>query len=417
MLNILKLFKYCFRKSSLATLEIKPDRTLYPKILHIANWYPNQNNPVEGNFIRDHIHIFKKEYFSSAIAVQLRENPKIWFKLRVEHIDNETVGYYIHTRIRIDRAKEALSTLLLIYALFHSRFWRYDLLQFHIAIPLLIHFNHWKHIIRKKILITEHWTAYHYNFYLPENSKSLIRLRKPFQQELPVLAVSQALLNDIKLFSGGASFPGYVIPNVVPLLGPRDKLNNTPVLFTVNVWRLLKDPIPMLEGLALAKARGCQFKLVIGGYGEMIPEMERVVSRTDLYCCTEFRGRMTKSAIASQLQATDGFIFSSKYETFSVACAEALGAGVPLIGPLIPAVSEYSHTGNWQEVPERTPEAWANAILTFLKRISFGDFDAVKIASEAHSRFSESAIRSSYRRAIQETLSSLNQDKNKNKCV
>lgn len=417
MLNPFQMAKSILAQNRILPSKRQKNLKHQQKVLHIANWYPSLKNPVEGNFVRDHIQIFKKEFPGSAIAVQVRDNATTWLKPSVESLDCETVGYFIDTKISAHRVTEIFSTLLLLYALLRSRFWRYDVLQFHIGVPLLIHAHYWRQIIRKRIVITEHWTAYHYNFYLPEKSKSLIRLRKPFQQELPVLAVSQALLNDIRLFSGGAFFPGYVIPNVVPLLGPRNKQNNTPVLFTVNVWRLLKDPIPMLEGLALAKARGCQFKLVIGGYGEMIPEMERVVSRTDLYCCTEFRGRMTKSAIASQLQATDGFIFSSKYETFSVACAEALGAGVPLIGPLIPAVSEYSHTGNWQEVPERTPEAWANAILTFLKRISFGDFDAVKIASEAHSRFSESAIRSSYRRAIQETLSSLNQDKNTNKCV
>lgn len=111
---------------------------------------------------------------------------------------------------------------------------------------------------------------------------------------------------------------------------------------------------------------------------------------------------MTKAEIAAQLRTTDGYVFSSRYETFSVACAEALGAGVPLIGPHIPAIAEYAGESDWQMVESRSAGDWASALVEFLGRIAAGEYNRAAIAGRAATRFSVESIRSEYRKVLRE---------------
>ncbi|MCC1498217.1 glycosyltransferase family 4 protein [Alcanivorax sp. 1008] len=366
------------------------------KILHIASWYPNPWDGVEGNFVRDQIRVFKKELDAETIVVQVRPSPNRWPRFQVISLDEGARGYFMLAAVKPGKAMEWLSTAFLFFVLLKERAWRFNCFHFHIAYPLLLHSNLWRWIFRKPILISEHWSAYHYNFYLPENSKDIDILRRPFQNGYPVIAVSQALANDIFSFSKRHDFSGFVIPNFVPLHGARADKNTIPVFFSVNTWRSIKNPMPMLQGLNRALVDGHHFKLVIGGAGDMIDKMRSFVGGTALEKCTIFLGKMTKNEIADQLTKSNGYLFSSDYETFSVACAEALGAGVPLIGPYIPAIAEYASDQEWVKVDSSDSDGWSAAISRFLRQWQLGCWDSAIIAERAASRFSEDALRASY---------------------
>lgn len=370
-------------------------------ILHIASWYPNPWDSIEGNFVRDQIRVFKQELDAETIVVQVRSSASRWPRLRQIALDDNARGYFLLASVKPGKVMECLSAILLVAVLLKERAWRFNLFHFHIAYPLLLHSKAWRWIFRKPIVISEHWSAYHYNFYLPEGAKALRSLRKPFRQGFPVFVVSQSLLNDIRQFSGCNSFPGFVIQNFVPLHGAPIVQNKVPVLFSVNRWRAIKNPMPMLEGLRRAAMSGLVFKLVIGGFGDMIDEMRYFVEGGSLRQCTVFTGKMTKLEIADQLLESDGYLFSSDYETFSVACAEALGAGVPLIGPDIDAIAEYASKNEWIKVESRDEEGWFAAITKYVELHNASFFNPEAIARRAAERFSGGAIRRQYREAME----------------
>lgn len=373
-------------------------------ILHVAGWYPGPWSRVEGNFVQDQVRLFLQEAGGKAIVVQVRHDPSHLLALRLLELDGGVRGHYLLTRLQPGRLTEALATLLLLFALVRTRAWRFDALHFHIAYPLLLHVRFWRGLLRKPILISEHWSAYHFKFHLAEGAKALGRLRRPFQAGMPVLAVSRALLQDIREFARREDFPGYVIPNVVPLQGSVETGNRIPVLFCVNRWVDIKDPMPMLAGLVRAMADGARFELVIGGFGDLLAEMQAFVAGSGLAACTRFLGEMSKPEIAKQLRSADGYLFNSRYETFSVAAAEALGAGVPLVGPHIPAIAEYASPEDWQLVESRDATGWSAAARGFLDRLAGGGFDRAAIAARAATRFSPDAIRAAYRNVLEETL-------------
>ncbi|MDF1629709.1 MAG: glycosyltransferase family 4 protein [Alcanivoracaceae bacterium] len=370
------------------------------KILHIASWYPNPWDGLEGNFVRDQIRVFRQELDAETIVVQVRTSAGHWPRLRTITLDDGARGYFLLAAVKPGKVLEWLSSIFLVIVLIRERAWLYKALHFHIAYPLLLHSRLWRKIFRRPIMISEHWSAYHYNFYLPESSKALLTLRKPFQQGDAVLVVSKALLRDIRRFSGCDSFPQFVIPNFVPLHGASDGNQQVPTLFAVNRWRSIKSPMPMLEGLEMAARLGAEFKLVIGGFGEMINEMDSFVQLGALKGRTIFFSKMTKLQIADQLAGSDGYLFSSDYETFSIACAEALGAGIPLIGPDIPAIAEYASDTEWVKVKSRDAQGWSVAIASFLDRHNAGEFAPDLIAKRAAQHFSTDVIRRRYREAM-----------------
>lgn len=374
-----------------------------PRVLHIANWYPNPWDAVEGNFVRDQIGVFAQEVPARVVVVQVRSVAGFWPRLRRIALDGGARGYFLLAPVRPGRATEWLSALLLMGVLLRERAWRFDALHFHIAYPLLMCSWLWRWWVRKPILVSEHWSAYHYKFHLPEGSKALQRMRQPFRHCKAVFAVSGALLSDVRAFAGSSALAGFVLPNVVPLhgAGGGGASRWVPVLFAVSRWVAVKNPMPMLEGLSRAAEAGQTFRLVIGGYGPLVDAMTTFVASSALRNCTTFTGKLTKPQIADQLAQTDGYLFSSDYETFSVACAEALGAGVPLIGPHIAAIAEYAGPQDWVQVPERNPEGWRSAIVHFLETGASARWDRTAIAQRAVTQFSEATLREGYRQAMQ----------------
>lgn len=371
------------------------------KILHVANWYPNPWSELEGNFISRQIQLFCDEIPGEAVVVQVRHHSSTMAQICQVNLIGDVPGYFFLTSLNAaGRLSALLSTLLLLYVLVRHRFWRFSALHFHIANPLLSYIGAWKHIVRKPIFISEHWSAYHFNFYLPRDSTKLEPLRRPFYHQYPLITVSHALIQDIYNFARTNKFPAYVIPNVVPLHGASRHTNSVVRLFTVNRWVPIKDPMTMLEGLALAMEAGEEFELIIGGGGELLEQMTDFIKSSSLASSTRSLGWMDNNQIANQLSHADGYVFSSRYETFSVACAEALGAGVPLIGPMIPAIAEYADHSEWEQVRGRSASDWKVALIRFLERFQNKGFDPTRIADRCASQFSPDVLKRKYRTIV-----------------
>ena len=366
------------------------------KILHITNWYPNKWDNIEGIFIKEQYKVFSKVSKANLLHIQVREGDN-WFSFeKINYSENET-GYFIITRIKMNRVIEILSTLLLIWALIKHKAFKYDLMHFHIAYPLLTYYNCWKKIIKTPIIISEHWSAYHYNFYLPKETKKLERVKNIFRQKIPLITVSKALLNDIQNFAGTKDFPSAVIPNIIDLQHFRYKnnpLNEVPTFFIVNVWRSIKNPFPMLEAFANLASCNKAFKLNIGGFGPLLEEMKRFVKEKGLKSQVSFLGKLNKEEIADALALSDAYLYSSDYETFSVACAQALASGCPLIGPPIPAIMEYSDSAERVNVENNNAKEWEEALVFFIN--NYKKFNRAEISKKAHKRFNTDHIRSLY---------------------
>ncbi len=371
------------------------------KVLHIANWYPNKWDNLEGIFIQEQYRVFSKVTDSHLINVQVREGTKLIQYKYIKYSENEE-GYYILTKIKLNKILEIFTTFLLLWALIKSNYKKYEILHFHIAYPLLIHYFLWKKIIKIPVIISEHWSAYHFNFYMPKETKKLDGIKKIFKQNIPLITVSKALLKDIQKFSGTKVFPSTVIPNVIDekffYYRNTEITNDIPVFFSVNNWRKIKNPFPMLEGFAKLHHQGIDFKLVLGGYGEEIEKMKAYIQTEGFFEKVNFLGKMDKQEIADMLAQSDAYLFSSSYETFSVVCAQALCCGVPLIGPKLIAIQEYADDNIFLSLENNNSNEWAKKLETFV--LTRANYNRKEIANQVNAYLSNKNIAKQYKEIL-----------------
>ncbi|ADR22202.1 glycoside hydrolase [Marivirga tractuosa] len=358
------------------------------KILHITNWYPNQFNKYEAKWIKEHI---------DALSVKT-ENRVIHFELfkheRFRVIKNKT-KYLSQYLIQIPFEKwfiyEVIHFSFLVYILLIKRKSKeFDVINFHIAYPMLTYWHWIKRFIKKPIVITEHWSAYHYNFGV---NKNLPRIKKIFSQKLPVITVSKALANDIKQFAN-SDFPSFLIPNVVDenIFYPGNNTKEN-FYFMVSQWKSPKTPLLAMKAF-INSSYVNDHQLIIGGYGSLWNEMKQYVSSNNLESKIKFVEKLNSSQIANYMRKCKAFLHPTDYETFSVVCAEAIACGAFVVAPNSGGIPEVIKSNGFL-LSKNTLDAWEKAfeLASFkFNSISVNQFSA-KTIGDKYSKVLESLVR------------------------
>jgi glycosyltransferase involved in cell wall biosynthesis len=362
------------------------------RILHITNWFAEPNAPQRVPFISEHIQALAPHVIQQLWHVEVQEGP-LGFHSHTMPRGFHGQALILASPIASWQLREFLTLLLLL--LLRLRLWRggWDLVVLHIAYPLLRFPQLVQLLFGRRLLLIEHWSAYHTNFQLPSASPALRRLKGMFTTGIPVVAVSQALAADIRRFAGLPELPVSVVPNAVdtslfcrnPQLSPPA----SPTFLMVASWAPIKRPLLVLAAIRAILPQWPQLRLRVIGGGELFAEMEAHISAHDLSAAVQLLGPQPKLRIASELQRSTALLHPSAYETFSVVCAEALCCGVPVLASAVGALPELITPANGRLVAN-TPEAWTDALLHLLTAPPTWNHDA--IAQEASARFSRQAV-------------------------
>ncbi len=368
------------------------------KILHVANWYPSNIQEKRAIWIRDQIELLPEvDHEVWHLEVVYGPLPKVEF----QHVSDRERSLILHFPTKRWFVIEILTSLLLTYLLFFKLSLNtFSHLHFHIAYPLLTYWHWLRKFVDKPVLVSEHWSAYHYNFHIPIKKKRR-RIERIFFNPMTLLTVSEALAQDIKKFSGNEFLSTRVIPNVVDLeiFQYADISHDPSVYFMVSQWKDPKDPFVILSVLPSVP----DIFLRIGGYGPQMDEMKKMSESLGIAKRVEFIGAMTKEEIAFQMNKCHGFIQSSHYETFSVVCAEAIACGCPVIASAVGGIVEFIDEDNGVLVSEQTEDSWRSALTQFRNR----SWSRSSISQSAHKRFARSELSSRLRAVYSEKQASL----------
>jgi glycosyltransferase involved in cell wall biosynthesis len=305
------------------------------KILHITSWHPTQENPLQAIWIKKHIGALG-EYQNNVIHL---EHIPTWYIMLNSSSENGVKSYKIKTPSWSWFITEILISIVLFYSLIlKKRAEDCDLINFHIAYPNLTYWHIIKRWVRKPVLITEHWSAYHFSFGV---KKELPRIKRIFRQNIPVIAVSKALKNDILKFSGG-QFDSYIVPNIVDpeLFYPDNSIERKKVFFMVSQWNYPKKPMVALIAFKEFHKSNPDYKLIVAGYGTYWQEMNNWIVSNNLQDSIEMLGPINQEEIANHLRSCKAFIHPSEYETFSVVCAEAVSCSTPVLSSKVGGIPE-----------------------------------------------------------------------------
>jgi glycosyltransferase involved in cell wall biosynthesis len=109
--------------------------------------------------------------------------------------------------------------------------------------------------------------------------------------------------------------------------------SHTPVILFLSRLRYNKRPDLLIQALGRINATGTDFHLIVAGDGELkyISYLEQLVTTLNLNSRISFVGFVEGNVKNILLQGADLFVLPSRSENFSLAIAEAMAAGLPVI--------------------------------------------------------------------------------------
>lgn len=372
-------------------------RPISKRILHICNWYPNNLDEIEGQFIKGQIDALDRFIPGDVLLLQIRHGA---FKFRHYSVSSRERIWILQVPVRSWFLREIASSVALwFFLIFRYDPTRYSMINFHVAYPLLTYFHLFRKRIKVPVVITEHWSAYHFNF---GTSKELKRIKRIFRFFDPVITVSKSLASDIHNFAG-MTFTTYQLPNVVND-GIFRLVNAEPTqqvrFFMLGCWQFPKVPWVVLDALAQLKSDGYKFILRIGGYGPYEDDLRDRIVSLNLMNEAEFIGKLSAEESAREMQSASFFLHPSNYETFSLVCAEALSCGVPVIASAVGGITEYLNGKNGILISGNNCKNWTEA----LKASFTASFDRMAIARDAKGRFSRERVGKQYETIVQKII-------------
>jgi glycosyltransferase involved in cell wall biosynthesis len=367
------------------------------KALSLASWYPNEDHPLSGIFVKRHVQAVSKYCDICVLYVHMSQHRK---KLSVEST--------IEDGIKTIRVYNAASKSFFLKGLFGAIKYYYsclkglEVVKKEFGKPDIIH----AHVIRQAgilalilnvftgipYVLTEHSSQFrdHYssNFYKLLCLKIMQRARK-------ILPVSHSL--EIQMRDLYHEKKYLVVPNVVDttVFIPNHISKNQRSIKKILHVSLLNDEHKNVTGIIKAINEllniRTDFEMHIIGDGPDRLELENLAS--DLKLLNRyifFQGRVDDKTMKNLMQNSNFFVLNSRFETFAIVCTEALSAGMPVISTRCGGPEEYITNESGILIEPGNNGELVNAINYMLDNSS--KYDPEKLHKYIEDRFSYDAV-------------------------
>jgi len=366
------------------------------KVLFITGWYPRGGASLEGVFVREHAKAVRL-YDDVVVLHCLDLMPELEAAWRVEQETDMILTEGIPTyRVSYRRSPVPKTS----YAVYLWSAWQ----GFRTILaagfrPDVIHANIYTVgppalLIGKlsgvPVVMTEHYSAF------ARKALNRVELRKArfafhhARVVMPVSAFQQRALED-----SGIRADFSIVPNVVntqefhPLSGVRPEPLSKKLLY-VGSLEPVKGTEYLMLALALLSKQRSDWSLDIIGTGPNMADYQAMAGQLGIGHKVVFHGSRPKSEVAEMMREADLFVLPSTVETFSVATAEALASGLPVLVTDCGGPAEFVKPDVGLIVPPRDPEALCAGLASMLDRLH--RYSRHRIAEYAAGLFAPSVV-------------------------
>ena len=360
----------------------------------ITKWYPNREDPQIGVFIQKHAKAIS--YYNNVNVLYIHSQNNLLKKFEIVQNENGQLNeILIYYRKDTSLLSKIINPVLYLLALSKG----IQLLEKKEKKPDIIHayiltrtgFIAWYLSKRKRIpyIISEQWSGFVTGKYL---KKSLLKKSITgfvVRKSKAVTCVSQFLSDRMK--NCGLENNLYcVIPNVIetPLtaksLKHNDAVNVLLVADLVDEIKNISSVIKMINNVE----EEITFSLSIIGGGPDESMLKKLASNFNLLDKKVFfLGQKVNEEVYSHLLQSDFLIMNSRYETFSLICAEAMSCGIPVLATRCGGPDEFVTDDTGILIDSDNEELLKNNFIYMLR--NFKKFDSHKIKEYAMERFSK----------------------------
>lgn len=358
------------------------------KVLVVSTWFPSAEAPHTGTFVADDVALLSADH--DVVVLHLAPPHQVR-EARTDVVDGILI-------VRVPMAPSRPDHLLRVAPVIRRHLAGTEVLHT-MAMSSLLPFA----TVRVDVpwVHTEHWSG----LIAPETLPALMRATLPITERAlarpdVVVAVSARLAERVSVSRRGAIA---IIPNhVEPPTGQTTAARTGEQVRLIAVGALVphKGPLLAVDALAELRRRGVNASLVWLGDGPLRNETVAAAARQGVSGYLQMAGAVAKSAVTAELRESDVFLLPTESETFGVAIAEALVAGIPVVVGARGAQSEFVSEPDGVLVVERTPSAYADAVERALELNQ--DRRPEEIGASARERFSPRAREEAYRAAYVE---------------
>lgn len=309
-------------------------------VLIVPSWYKTDSNPNLGSFFREQALMLAKRGIKVIVAdatLQGKADYRSKRCFRMQCVDDEgllTYSYVIPA-LGISRMQNAGTDIF--YVNLKKIFKRIirdghkiDLIHAHSYLPAGFAACKLGKMNNIPVIVTEHASDVLIKN-ISERRKYL--LAETVDKSEAFICVSNALRSAVTELTH-TSKKIYVIPNAVCEKFNAKNKSNDPFFNFITVGNLVESKRFDLVIKAFAELckKNSKIKLKIVGSGNMLCQLEELVSQHGLKDRVLFRGRLDRDSVVKEMQNSDAFVLASDFETFGVVYVEALACGLPVIG-------------------------------------------------------------------------------------
>jgi glycosyltransferase involved in cell wall biosynthesis len=363
----------------------------------LSKWYPFDQDPQFGVFIR------KQAFAASAFQKMV-----IWSA----HFDHnpsgpafrmETGTYPNLTEYRMYYKKSTgpLSSLRNAYR--YLKAWRKSLkqiiaqhgkpsiLQAYILLrPAVLAFFYCR-MNNIPLLLSEQWSGYATGKFQKRNYIIRRLCRYVWSQANFRTTVSEFLKKS--MIQCGFRKDIHVIPNVIEIAKPQTKIltDHIRILVVADLTDEIKNLSGVLRAFDMARKAESRLRLQIIGHGKdegALKELSQHLGLSDTF--VTFDGLKDNKEVYTALWQCDFLVMNSRFETFSLICAEALSCGKPVIATRCGGPEEFINEHNGILIPVNDDQALCDAILKMTKEMK--SYHPEKLREEMIRKFSPAHV-------------------------
>lgn len=351
-------------------------------ILTISSWYPTENKPFLGNFIKRHVDLISSKHFVTVLNLQSGKD------ISSTTIQKKTNGNLTEIFVEYPDSRNPFAKLFRAKKAFKKavrEIDKIDLIHGHIILSKGLQFIWAKKHFKKPLVVTEQASYYGNEISKNWSLKDKMIVNQVMKHADCVTAVSPFLKDEIEKLFPGKSVE--VFPNVIDtrIFSKVEKHPNLIPKF-VHISTLderFKNVSGMIKAAHLLKSEmGSRFNLKIIS-DESYQKWEDKVREMKLEDCVSFAGPMQMPEIANELSQADAMILFSNYETFSCVIAESWATGTPVISTPV-GIAKSLNPAFGIQVDVNDIEGLKNAMKQFAEGNVNFEYDKIRKKSEEY---------------------------------
>lgn len=373
---------------------MNPDKHLH--ILYLPRWYPSNQDPMFGLFVKKHALAAVKAGYrvSVAYAVPDKELPggsKYSTEVKQEGAFTEVITTYLSTGGFSGQWRQAVAWRKAI-KLCVRQSGRPELVHAHILTRTAIIAALLSILWRIPYLITEHWSRYY-----PENLQYKGWLRKTVTRYVVKKAGSVSVVSErlaTAMQRQGLRFYPELLPNVVDttLFQPaKDNVDPYKIISVTCFEERSKNLKMLIDAFALVLNDMPDARLVLVGEGADLEATIAYVNGKNFQPgAVRFTGMLQDEALAAEIRTSACLALSSNYETFGIVAFEAMASGIPVVTTDVADLKSFIGNDSGKIVQQGDTTGFAAALLEVLGHPE--KFDRAGMAGAVRHKFGEKVV-------------------------